>query len=57
MIWGVMVLGCTVQAIAPLPEDSPPEYMSKEDREMLKLVKKITSNLSTKIQRKIQYFY
>ncbi|XP_043278333.1 ER degradation-enhancing alpha-mannosidase-like protein 3 [Venturia canescens] len=36
MIWGVMVLGCTVQAITPIPEENPLEYMSKEDREMLK---------------------
>lgn len=36
IVWGVIALGCVTQVLASTAEDHPLEYMSREDREILK---------------------
>lgn len=38
LIWGLLLLGCSIQALWAISEDDPLEYMSKEEREALKFV-------------------
>lgn len=38
LIWGLLIFGCSVQALLAASEDNPLEYMSKEEREALKFV-------------------
>ncbi|XP_033188408.1 ER degradation enhancer, mannosidase alpha-like 2 isoform X2 [Bombus vancouverensis nearcticus] len=36
LIWGLLMFGCSIQALLVASEDDPLEYMSKEEREALK---------------------
>ncbi|XP_034196339.2 ER degradation enhancer, mannosidase alpha-like 2 isoform X1 [Osmia lignaria lignaria] len=36
LIWGLLIFGCSIQALLAASEDNPLEYMSKEEREALK---------------------
>ncbi|XP_012147039.1 ER degradation enhancer, mannosidase alpha-like 2 isoform X2 [Megachile rotundata] len=36
LIWGLLMFGCSIQALLATSEDNPLEYMSKEERESLK---------------------
>ncbi|XP_011137211.1 ER degradation-enhancing alpha-mannosidase-like protein 3 isoform X1 [Harpegnathos saltator] len=36
LIWGLLFLGCSIQALWAMSEDDPLEYMNKEEREALK---------------------
>lgn len=38
LIWGLLMFGCSIQALLVASEDDPLEYMSKEEREALKFV-------------------
>lgn len=37
-IWGLLMFGCSIQALLVASEDDPLEYMSKEERKALKFV-------------------
>lgn len=37
-MWGLLMFGCSIQALLAASEDDPLEYMSKEEREALKFV-------------------
>lgn len=49
LIWGLLLLGCSIQALWAISEDDPLEYMSKEDREALKFVSSVVRNSKTSI--------
>lgn len=38
LIWGLLLVGCGIQALWAISEDDPLEYMNKEEREALKFV-------------------
>lgn len=54
LIWGLLMFGCSIQALLVASEDDPLEYMSKEEREALKFVWTYKSN---NIHTKIITFY
>lgn len=38
LMWGLIMFGCSIQALLAASKDDPLEYMSKEEREALKFV-------------------
>jgi len=38
LIWGLLFIGCSIQALWAISEDDPSDYMTKEERESLKFV-------------------
>jgi len=38
LIWGLLFIGCSIQALWAISEDDPSDYMTKEEKESLKFV-------------------